>query len=145
MRKWACFLALAACVGDDQAQGGVIGSWVVDDGEYACVWAYDFDARGRYERALVCELESGAYGMQIERGDYEDDGDSITLWPNASSCPSGLRHSYEYTRDGDRLTVDMGDWVGVYEPLAGGDGTGSALIGCFDDTGQFNVSAVQPL
>lgn len=151
MKKLAAIalaLVLCACGGDGGAPGDEIqGKWLMTIGSF-CALGFAFHAP-TYEIDYMCELQSGAIGMEVELGDYKVVGNTIEFRPTAATCPADVSAgSLGYSVSGDTLNLvartDAIQLVRVNSMPGGGTGV-AVKFGCFAQDGAFTQTAIQPL
>lgn len=148
MRLLALVLALLAGCGSGGATAvdPLVGDWQLAQG--SCVYGPNFNADATYALILVCALDTGATGIEVEAGSYSATADQITTVPTKASCAGRTTQTVAYAiaDNGNRLVIT--DDVGILSfirqgPSTGGQG-GSATFGCFE-MGKFTPRPVTPL
>jgi hypothetical protein len=150
-------ICLVLGCGADGASGAPVprldGLWVRDDGP-ACIRMLGFEAsNGVLVNQRICDLTDGTIGTEIHVSSFDADSDSITVYPEESSCAGVSRepHVLRYQLDGAELILGMPEGVVAYEKnrdsRADGDGQrgGAATFGCFDEADFFEPRALQPI
>jgi hypothetical protein len=131
------------------------GQWARDDTIHVCLRLLAFTAsNGVLVNQRICELTDGTLGAELHVSSFEADPDSITVYPEESSCAdvSSEPHVLWYQLSGGMLTLGMPEGAVVYERNresrdGSDDGQRGAAVtfGCFDDDGLFTPRAVQPI
>jgi hypothetical protein len=124
-------LTVAGCGGEDS----VDGTWVAALGD-VCAVSYTLDVRAqKYAETVLCGLADGAtFGAQLERGTAVFTGNTITLTPRASSCPSSgpsaSTVTYQVANGKLTLVAPGGAVVMSRPPKSSSDAT--VRFGCWD-------------
>lgn len=138
----ALLLASSACTADtaEAPSDRLIGSWQTTTtiGDSApCSWGFVLRGDDTYTAAIVCELESGSLGSQVEAGSYVATDDELTLQPEQSTCAGDSGDPVEFSYSflsGGQLSLGMTRGVIVFEEAErGGSGSGVIVFGCWDD------------
>lgn len=84
---------------------------------------------------VVCELQNGNFGAEVESGAISKTSDTIDFMPQSSSCPAHAHASSAgYAFSSGQLVLKFSDATLILKPAASGD-TGSGLAiqnGCWD-------------
>jgi hypothetical protein len=147
-------MVLASCGAEDEPtpEEEVQGVWFVETPDrFNCLVGLVLEADGVYEQDLVCSLEGGGYGIQVEIGSWSLIGKRIRFLPERSSCANGgtvlSRYaSYDKVSD-DVLRLVWPDGVVVFDRAGDGDGMAglAAAFGCFDVDRVFTPAPITTL
>lgn len=140
----AALLALAGCDGGEgDALAGT--SWGLDQGLY-CAGGASFDRSHGYKIFHGCQLTDGSIGLNEEVGTYAIDGDHLSTYVHATTCPTE-NDSVLFTVTANNLTIQTPAAIIVFarSHAPPPDTSGLARFGCYDDAGAFTPSPLVSL
>lgn len=145
-RAVAVVALCAACGGDDDAESGVVGTWIAEDSAVRCAYVANFAEDGDFDVSTICELEDGSLGVEGWLGTYDVVGDQLSLHNERSTCAGeATTDIYRWSRDGDQLTLAGDEGALVLEAAEpGNDGQAVLTYGCYVD-GAFTPSPLADL
>lgn len=158
-RAIACleFVALmAAGCGADEAEKSpeerLQGSWYAEDATgFDCGILFVFKDNSTYEYDTLCSLEGGGIGAEGWVGDFEYDGERLTLSATHSTCVNGEPSSdvFEAHVGGDDLMIVAPGATFYLNRVPEGDdvqGPGVTIShGCYADDGAFTPGELTEL
>jgi hypothetical protein len=140
-------LAVACGSSDAGSKTGLDGTWQVALAK-GCFETLVFDG-SKFSDNVLCTLNNGNYGTQIEDGTFSTSGNQIDFIPVEASCPSAAHASTAaFSVQGQQLVIGVSGSQIVFEKLTPTTVPGGAVIedGCWDSTdSNFTQQAVQTL
>jgi hypothetical protein len=119
----------------------ILGSWLVAVGA-SCAWGFTFE-QAAYVEAIVCVASDSTNQLDEDKGSWFDDGTTLFLTPNMSSCATSPATATPYTVTPSQLTLTAPSSVSVFARIVP-SGSATATFGCFN-AGVFTPSPLAPI